>query len=101
MFDAMTFFHRTRVSKVAIQRGLPTAFNFRQYADAAGCSLLARIWRTCIASRRDISSRSSRAKRPVIPMEQPTHFEPVINLKTAQAIGVYAARSAHSRQRRD
>lgn len=36
VFDAMTFFYRARVAKAAIERGLPTGFNFRQYPDAGG-----------------------------------------------------------------
>jgi putative ABC transport system substrate-binding protein len=89
VFDAMTFFHRARVAKVAIQRGLPTAFNFRQYADAGGLFSfgpnLADMYRQ---SARHILKVIQGEAPGEIPMEQPTHFELVINLKTAQAIGV-------------
>ena len=89
VFDAMTFFHRARVAKVAIQRGLPTAFNFRQYADAGGLFSfgpnLADMYRQ---SARHILKVIKGEAPGEIPMEQPTHFELVINLKTAQAVGV-------------
>ena len=85
MFDAMTFFHRARVAKVAIQRGLPTAFNFRQYADAGGLFSfgpnLADMYRQ---SARHILKVIKGEAPGEIPMEQPTHFELVINLKTAK-----------------
>ena len=88
VFDAMTFFHRARVAKVAIQRRLATAFNFRQYADAGGLFSfgpnLADMYRQ---SARHILKVIKGEAPGEIPMEQPTHFELVINLKTAKALG--------------
>jgi putative ABC transport system substrate-binding protein len=89
VFDAMTFFHRARVAKAAIQRGLRTAFNFRQYADAGGLISfgpnLADMYRQ---SARHIL-KVIRGEAPgEIPMEQPTRFELVINIKTAKALGL-------------
>jgi putative tryptophan/tyrosine transport system substrate-binding protein len=89
VFDAMTFFHRARVAKVAVQQGLPTAFNFRQYADAGGLFSfgpnLADMYRQ---SARHILKVIKGEAPGEIPMEQPTHFELVINLKTARALGI-------------
>ena len=87
VFDAMTFFHRARLAKAAIQRGVPTAFNFRQYVDAGGLFSfgpnLADMWRQ---SARHILKVVKGEAPGEIPMEQPTHFELVINLKTAKAL---------------
>ena len=89
VFDAMTFFHRARVAKAAIQRGLRTAFNFRQYADAGGLISfgpnLADMYRQ---SARHILKVTKGEAPGEIPMEQPTHFELVINIKTAKALGL-------------
>jgi putative ABC transport system substrate-binding protein len=89
VFDAMTFFHRERVAKVAIQRGLPNAFNFRQYTDAGGLFSygpnLAAMYRQ---SARHILKVIKGEAPGQIPMEQPTRFELVINLKTAKALGL-------------
>ena len=89
VFDAMTFFYRERVAKVAIQRGLPTAFNFRQYTDAGGLFSygpnLAAMYRQ---SARHILKVIKGEAPGQIPMEQPTRFELVINLKTAKALGL-------------
>ena len=94
----MSFFHRTRVAKAAIQRGLPTAFNFRQYADAGGLFSFGRIGGTCIPSCARHILKVIKGEAPVeLQMEQPTHFELVINLKTAQAIGVSVPPARHTR----
>jgi putative tryptophan/tyrosine transport system substrate-binding protein len=89
VFDAMVFFHRARVAEVAIQRKLPSAFNFRQYPDAGGLFSygpnLADMYRK---SARHILKIIKGEAPGEIPMEQPTHFELVINLKTAHAIGI-------------
>jgi putative tryptophan/tyrosine transport system substrate-binding protein len=89
VFDAMTFFHRTRVAKAATERRLPTGFNFRQYPDAGGLFSfgpnLADMYRQ---SARHIL-KVIRGEAPgEIPMEQPTRFELVINVKTAKALGI-------------
>jgi putative tryptophan/tyrosine transport system substrate-binding protein len=89
VFDAMTFFHRARLAKAAIQRGVPTAFNFRQYVDAGGLFSfgpnVVDMWRQ---SARLILKVLKGEAPGEIPMEQPTHFELVINLKAAKAIGL-------------
>ena len=89
VFDAMTFFYRSRVAKAAIERGLPTGFNFRQYPDAGGLFSfgpnLADMYRQ---SARHILKVVKGEAPGEIPMEQPTRFEFVINLKTAKALGL-------------
>ena len=89
MFDSMTFFHRVRLAKAAIQRRVPTAFNFRQYVDAGGLFSfgpnLADMYRQ---SARHILKVVKGEAPGEIPMEQPTHFELVINSKTAKTMGL-------------
>ena len=98
VFDAMTFFYRERVAKVAIQKGLPTAFNFRQYTDAGGLFSygpnLAAMYRQ--AARHILKVIKGDAPGQ-IPMEQPTRFELVINLKTAKALGLEVSPSLLAR----
>jgi len=89
VFDEMTFFYRARVAKAVIERGLPTGFNFRQYPDAGGLFSygpnLADMYRQ---SARHILKIIKGEAPGEIPMEQPTRFELVINLKTAKALGL-------------
>ena len=89
VFDSMTFFHRVRLAKAAIQRRVPTAFNFRQYVDAGGLFSfgpnLADMYRQ---SARHILKVVKGEAPGEIPMEQPTHFELVINSKTAKTMGL-------------
>ena len=89
VFDSMTFFYRARVAKAAIERGLPTAFNFRQFSDAGALFSygpnLAHMYRQ---SARHISKVLNGDPPGDIPMEQPTHLELVINARTAKALGL-------------
>jgi putative tryptophan/tyrosine transport system substrate-binding protein len=89
VFDAMTFFHRARLGKLAIERQLPTAFNFREYPESGGLVSygpnLADMYRQ---SARHILKILRGEVPGEIPMEQPTHLELVINIKTAKALGL-------------
>ena len=68
---------------------MSTAFNFRQYVDAGGLFSfgpnLADMYRQ---SARHILKIIKGEAPGEIPMEQPTHFELVINFKTAKAINL-------------
>ena len=87
--DPMLFVHRQRLADLAIKHRLPMMGNVRAYAGAG--SLLS-YW----ADRTDLSRRAASyvdrilkgAKAGDLPIEQPTKFELVINLKTAKALGL-------------
>jgi putative ABC transport system substrate-binding protein len=87
--DPMLFVHRQRLAELAIKHRLPMMGNVRAYAGAG--SLLS-YW----ADRTDLSRRAASyvdrilkgAKAGDLPIEQPTKFELVINLKTAKALGL-------------
>ena len=89
VFDSMTFFHRAKLAEAAIRARIPTIFNFRQYVEAGGL----------LSYGPNLGEMYGQAARPIqkilngerpgeIPMEQPTRFELVVNLKTAAALGV-------------
>src|SRR5262245_53689931 len=87
--DALFFVHRTRILAAADRLRLPTMFQTKQYAvDGA-----------LLAYAPDYADQGKRAARYVdkilkgtnpgdLPIEQPTKFELVINLKTAKALGL-------------
>jgi ABC-type uncharacterized transport system substrate-binding protein len=87
--DPMTFFHRTRIADLAAKRRLPTMHGVRGYVDAGG---LMSYWANQADLYRRVASYVDRilkgAKPGDLPIEQPTKYELVINLKTAKALGL-------------
>jgi putative tryptophan/tyrosine transport system substrate-binding protein len=87
--DAMFRQHRSRLAELAAMSRLPTAHNDRTYVEAGGL--------LCYGpSHPDMYRRAATyvdkilkgAKPGDLPVEQPTTFELVINLKTAEALGL-------------
>jgi hypothetical protein len=80
--------HGETVSKTSII-ALPLYFNFREYVDAGGpLSFGPNLRDMYRQSARHIDKILKGESPGDIPMEQPTRFEPVINLKTAKALGL-------------
>jgi putative ABC transport system substrate-binding protein len=77
------------VIELATKQRLPTIFSFRKAVEAGG--LMSYGPKPIDLYRRgaDYVNRILKGARPdALPVEQPTHFELVINLKTARALGV-------------
>ncbi len=87
--DPMTFFHRTRLADLATKRRLPSMHGVGGYVDAGG---LMSYWAHQAELYRRVGSYVDKilkgAKPGDLPIEQPTKFELVINLKTAKALGL-------------
>ena len=85
-----TFFgERRRLLDLAAKNRLPTAFAYREYLDAGG--LIAYGPNVADLYRRTatyVDKILKGAKPAYLPVEQPTKFELVINLKTAKALGL-------------
>jgi putative tryptophan/tyrosine transport system substrate-binding protein len=87
--DAVTFLHRQRFVEAALQNRLPGIYWAREYVEAGGLM-------TYSAKIDDLRRRAATyvdkilkgAKPADLPVEQPMKFELVINLKTAQALGL-------------
>jgi putative ABC transport system substrate-binding protein len=87
--DAMVISHRARVVALAAKRRLPTMYGLREFPDAGGLlsygpNLLDQYRRTATFVDRILKG----AKPADLPVEQPTKFELVINLRTARALGL-------------
>jgi putative ABC transport system substrate-binding protein len=87
--DPMTFAHRSQLANLAVKHGLPPVGSLRDYAEAG---YLLSYW----ADGTDLVRRAAsyvdrilKGARPGgLPIEQPTKFEFVINLRTAKALGL-------------
>ena len=83
------FAHRKTLIELAAQYRLPVVYQWREFVEEGGLMSYA-------ASPRDMYRRAATyvdkilkgAKPADLPVEQPTKFELVINLKTAQALGI-------------
>jgi putative ABC transport system substrate-binding protein len=87
--DPMTYFHRRRLADLALKHRLPMIGGLPDYAEAG--SLLA-YWADTTDVYRRVASYVDRilkgAKPSDLPIEQPTKFELLANLKTAKALGI-------------
>jgi putative ABC transport system substrate-binding protein len=85
----MFFSERRRIVELAIKNRLPTFFHLREYVEAG--ALLSYGVNLPDLSRRAATyvDRILKGVKPAdLPVEQPTKFELVINLKTAKALGL-------------
>jgi ABC-type uncharacterized transport system substrate-binding protein len=87
--DPMFFEHRRRLAELAATSHLPTMYQGRGYVEAGGLiSYWASVpdgWRRGATYVHKILKGTKLADLPV---EQPTKFELIINLKTAEALGL-------------
>ena len=81
--------HRVRLGELAIKHRLPTMTNFREMVEG-GCMMAYSVNMVdFIARAARYVDRILRGAKPAdLPVEQPTVFELVINMKTARAIGL-------------
>ena len=81
--------HRPEVAALAIEHRLPTMFVFRSYVEAGG--LMSYGVEQLVMYRRIgvyVAKILNGTKPADLPVEQPTKFELVVNLKTAKALGI-------------
>jgi putative ABC transport system substrate-binding protein len=87
--DPLVFVHRARIAELAAKHRLPAMYLFRESVEAGGLMAYG-------PSFHDLGRRAASyvdkilkgAKPGDLPVEQPTKFELVINLKTAKALGL-------------
>jgi ABC-type uncharacterized transport system substrate-binding protein len=89
MHQPLTFNHRKRIVRLAAEHRLPAVYGSREAADDGGLMAfgpsLPAIFRRAAA----FVDRILKGAKPAdLPVEQPSKFELVINLKTAKALGL-------------
>jgi ABC-type uncharacterized transport system substrate-binding protein len=83
------FFDRERIAEIAVHHRIPSIFAFRQWVEVGGLLSYGPNIGAMYRLAADYVDRIARGAKPAdLPVEQPTKFEFVINLKTAKAIGV-------------
>ena len=81
--------NRARISTLAIQARLPTIYVAREYVEAGGLMSYGANIPHLFARAAELVDKILRGTKPgEIPVEQPTEFELVVNLKTAKALGL-------------
>jgi putative ABC transport system substrate-binding protein len=87
--DPVTFFHRGFLAELGVRHGIPTAYGLREYAEAGG---LMSYWADHVILFQRTAAFVDKllrgAKPENLPIEQPTKYELVINLRTAKALGI-------------
>jgi len=87
--DGTVLLHRTRLTELAAKSRLPAAYGYREHVGAGGLisygPSLSDLWRRAAVY---VDKILKGAKPADLPVEQPTKFELVINLKTAKALGL-------------
>ena len=87
--DAVMTAHRTQIAELALKNRLPTMYGLSEMVEAGGLISYGPhygdLYRRAAAHVHKILKG---AKPADLPVEQPTKFELVVNLKTAKALGL-------------
>ena len=87
--DALTVLNRKRIMEFAAANKLPAIYEFSALVRDGGLMSYGPNQRAIGVRAGDFVARILRGARPAdLPLEQPTQFELVINLKTAKALGL-------------
>ena len=98
VLDPLTVTHRGRIAELAAKNRLPSMSGFREFADAGGLMTYgANIADLCRRAAAYVDKILKGAKPADLPVEQPTKFEFVINMKTAKALGLTIPQSIRVR----
>jgi putative ABC transport system substrate-binding protein len=87
--DPLFTTHRTTLLKLASKARLPTVAGLRPYADEGGLMSYGANYEDMFRRAAGYVDKILKGAKPGdLPIEQPTKFELVVNLKTAQALGI-------------
>jgi putative ABC transport system substrate-binding protein len=87
--DALVNTDRIRINTLALAERLPTMHGVREFVEAGGLMSYGPSYPDLFRRAADFVDKILRGAKPAdLPVEQPTKFELVINLKTAKALGI-------------
>ena len=89
MAESLFILHRTALADLALKYRLPTMYGVRENVLAGGLmSYGPSLTHSSLRAATFVDKILKGAKPADIPVEQPTKFELLINLKTAKALGI-------------
>jgi putative tryptophan/tyrosine transport system substrate-binding protein len=87
--DPLFLSHRRQIAELATEGRLPAMCDVREYADVGGLAAYGPVFSELFRRAAVYVDKILKGARPGdLPVEQPTKFELVINLKTAKALNV-------------
>jgi putative ABC transport system substrate-binding protein len=87
--DALTQANRQLIAELAMQRRIPAIYVSREYADAGGLIAYGPSYPDLYRQAATYVAKILGGESPAeLPIEQPSKFEFIINLKTAKALGL-------------
>jgi putative ABC transport system substrate-binding protein len=87
--DSIFFAHRDRIAELALGARLPSLFQQREFVEAGGLMSYGQGLREYFRRAAFYIDKIFRGTKPAdLPVQQPTKFDFVINLKTANALGL-------------
>jgi len=87
--DALTYNYRSRIVALAAASRLPTLYGYREFPDEGGLMSYGANLASHYRHAADYVDKILRGAKPGdIPVEQPTKFDLIVNLKAAKALGL-------------
>jgi len=87
--DSTFLVHSARLAELAVKARLPTMYSFRESVEAGGLMAYAVNMTDFIGRAAVYVDKILKGAKPAdLPVEQPTKFELMINLKTAKSLGL-------------
>jgi putative ABC transport system substrate-binding protein len=81
--------HRAKLAELAVKGRLPTMYSFRESVEAGGLMAYAVNMADFVGTSAMYVDKILKGAKPAdLPVEQPTKFELIINLKAAKALGI-------------
>jgi len=87
--DPLVTNNRAHIAALALDTGLPTIFNVREFVEAGGLMSYGPSFLALYRRTGDFVDKILRGAKPAdLPVEQPTKFDFTLNLKTAKVLGL-------------
>jgi putative ABC transport system substrate-binding protein len=87
--DQFLLSQRSRIAQFAIENKMPSAYTFREHVEAGGLLAYSPNYHDLFRRAAEYVDKILKGTKPgELPIQQPTKFDLVINLKTAKALGL-------------